>query len=446
MFEALMELLKNNPQIAGALTLVVGASISYFVRDLPVRLFKFIKDQSVCTLELDNTSEWGGKDVLFGLFMEWYPRNSIKWMSRSFKLTPEGTLVAGTGNQYFMFKRRLFWFSISQLESSGVHFRKQVITIQCLSRNTALIREMVAAATYTPPGEVKTVIEVYTISKNRDTYGWVAIGAHPIKRDMIPLLNEGVYFVIKDSLERFRTTEKWFTDNTVSYKRTYMFSGPPGTGKSTLAVQISMITARDIYVLDLSAVDGTDLPVLVGAIPSGSILLIEDVHGISSLLKQDPSEDGRTSAVGYGPDLSAILNVLCGIVPLNNIITIMTTNYKEKLEPALYRPGRVDVDVVIGYLDNQAINSWLDRTYGRQVALQHLMKDFPDNLTTGEVYRLYELHRDDHESVVRGLLEYEYKELGNGSTEDGPKDAELPDTLFGDNLSRKSHTRRVQFN
>jgi len=40
---------------------------------------------------------------------------------------------------------------------------------------------------------------------------------------------------------------------------------------------------------------------------------------------------------------SGFLNALDGIRSKDGTITIMTTNHKEKLDPALIRPGRCDV-------------------------------------------------------------------------------------------------------
>merc|ERR1711865_265130 len=49
-------------------------------------------------------------------------------------------------------------------------------------------------------------------------------------------------------------------------------------------------------------------------------------------------------------DLAGLLNVLDGVVDSPNRIVIMTTNHPEKLDPALIRPGRINKQILMGYL------------------------------------------------------------------------------------------------
>lgn len=56
---------------------------------------------------------------------------------------------------------------------------------------------------------------------------------------------------------------------------------------------------------------------------------------------------------GVDPDalhLSGLLNVLDGVVDSPNQIVILTTNHVESLDPALIRPGRIDLQLLLGYI------------------------------------------------------------------------------------------------
>ena len=53
--------------------------------------------------------------------------------------------------------------------------------------------------------------------------------------------------------------------------------------------------------------------------------------------------------------LSFILNILDGILETPGRILIMTSNYPEKLDKALIRPGRIDINLQVGYCDIQMI-------------------------------------------------------------------------------------------
>jgi len=50
-----------------------------------------------------------------------------------------------------------------------------------------------------------------------------------------------------------------------------------------------------------------------------------------------------------GPTLGGLLNVLDGVSELNGQIVILTTNHIDMFDPALYRAGRVDLRITMGY-------------------------------------------------------------------------------------------------
>ena len=50
-----------------------------------------------------------------------------------------------------------------------------------------------------------------------------------------------------------------------------------------------------------------------------------------------------------------LLNAIDGVASHEGHILIMTTNYCERLDPALIRPGRVDVEIEFGYASKETI-------------------------------------------------------------------------------------------
>jgi len=50
-------------------------------------------------------------------------------------------------------------------------------------------------------------------------------------------------------------------------------------------------------------------------------------------------------------NLSGLLNVLDGVVDTPERIVVMTTNHPEILDPALIRPGRIDQQLLLGYMN-----------------------------------------------------------------------------------------------
>ena len=68
-------------------------------------------------------------------------------------------------------------------------------------------------------------------------------------------------------------------------------------------------------------------------------------------------EEDTAPALASGEDalnLAGILNALDGIVDSPGRILVMTTNHPEKLDPALVRPGRINLKLHLGYIDSEA--------------------------------------------------------------------------------------------
>ena len=56
-------------------------------------------------------------------------------------------------------------------------------------------------------------------------------------------------------------------------------------------------------------------------------------------------------------DLAGLLNVLDGVVDSPGRIVVMTSNHPEKLDPALIRPGRINLKIHLGYVELEEVRS-----------------------------------------------------------------------------------------
>ncbi|KAK1753743.1 hypothetical protein QBC47DRAFT_430688 [Echria macrotheca] len=68
----------------------------------------------------------------------------------------------------------------------------------------------------------------------------------------------------------------------------------------------------------------------------------------------DLGKGGKQKAKG-GISLSALLNALDGVSVPEGRVLAMTTNYLERLDPALIRPERVDLKIELGFADRETI-------------------------------------------------------------------------------------------
>ncbi|EEF47501.1 Mitochondrial chaperone BCS1, putative [Ricinus communis] len=125
--------------------------------------------------------------------------------------------------------------------------------------------------------------------------------------------------------------------------------GPPGTGKSSLVAATANYLKFDIYDLELTRMrSDSDLTRLLTTTANRSILVIEDIDCTIELQDRqfehyNPGDSQLT--------LSGLLNFIDGLWSSygDERIIIFTTNYKDKLDSALLRPGRMDMHIHMSY-------------------------------------------------------------------------------------------------
>jgi chaperone BCS1 len=158
-----------------------------------------------------------------------------------------------------------------------------------------------------------------------------------------------------------------------------MFYGPPGTGKSSLCFAAAGSLHLKIYLISLNSKTLTEdgLASLFQSLPRRCIVLLEDVdaagmtnkRGENAVSDAPTQQATATSSAKPGDDkpkndnnktpqgisLSALLNIIDGVASSEGRILVMTTNHIEQLDPALLRPGRVDMTIAFGLSDSVTI-------------------------------------------------------------------------------------------
>ncbi|KAF8739935.1 P-loop containing nucleoside triphosphate hydrolase protein, partial [Rhizoctonia solani] len=187
------------------------------------------------------------------------------------------------------------------------------------------------------------------------------------KRPMSSIvLAPGVKEMLLSDTRDFLKSEKWYADRGIPFRRGYLLHGVPGSGKSSLIHAIAGELALDIYVVSLSSswINDATLTALMGRVPARCIVLLED---LDAAFTRSTSRDGQSTGAptndkkdeGKDKDennkdekkqedvntlsLSGLLNALDGVAASEGRILFATTNHLERLDPALSRPGRMDV-------------------------------------------------------------------------------------------------------
>lgn len=135
----------------------------------------------------------------------------------------------------------------------------------------------------------------------------------------------------------------------ITYKRVYLFEGVPGSGKSSFIHALASNIGYGLAILNFNLkLDDNGLMKTIKNLPKKTFLLIEDVDCIFENRKAHDTDKN-------GISFSGLLNSLDGISTNHGFICFITTNYKNRLEQALIRPGRVDIIYKFDYATQEQI-------------------------------------------------------------------------------------------
>lgn len=357
------------------------------------------------------------------------------------------------GMQIFVHKSRIFFVTRTPGEGhtyySNRYKRTEILNICCFGRSTQPIKDLIE--------------DIYTMNKDKERtmtiirrpftggyssrLSWSRLTAKP-RRALDTVILDPVQKarVIKDIEEYMdESTQNFYGDHGIPYRRGYLFHGPPGCGKTSFCLALAAKFNLDVYVLTLldHELQDSDLMSLMNQLPSPSLLLLEDIDtaglsrkkpfadtssgGIGGMMSMMmgggrkgrrrgmpegavastnanadanlESDDEDTNKQATRVSLSGLLNAIDGVAAPEGHILIMTTNKLYELDDALVRAGRISVNVGFGNATKQQAEELFIRMYvdrpQRSVSdhivekdpkseLQDLAKRFADQLPEGD--------------------------------------------------------------
>ncbi|RPD73050.1 P-loop containing nucleoside triphosphate hydrolase protein [Lentinus tigrinus ALCF2SS1-7] len=252
------------------------------------------------------------------------------------------------------------WLRITRTKRFQDYGSCAELKISVVARNNDILKRLVLEAKREYEKDAEHRVHIFMADT---TYGcWRWNGARQ-KRPMSSIVLEpGVKDMILADCKDFLSSEDWYAERGIPFRRGYLLHGVPGSGKTSLIHSLAGELGLDIYVVSLSSKGMSDntLTTLMGNVPSRCILLLEDLDAAFTRgISRDESSTGvptsstststtssaknKEDSDGSTLSLSGLLNSLDGVAAAEGRLLFATTNHIERLDPALSRPGRMDV-------------------------------------------------------------------------------------------------------
>lgn len=256
---------------------------------------------------------------------------------------------------------------------------------------------------------------------------------------------DNVYFEgqehVRRRVEFFLNNRTWYEKKGIPYTLGFLFHGAPGTGKTSeikaianiahrhpINIQLSEIKTKsqlrhlffndEIHVWNGSTLEKYTIPV------NERLYIIEDADAMGDVLlrrewknptikKRSPTDEFLNpedqDALEEPIDLSFLLNLLDGTLESSGRILIVTSNFPERFDRALIRPGRIDMIVEFKKCSIKIVKDMVVGFYGNTCTLpsnvHELLQDIEeDKWTPAEVQQILFQNFDDPLSAINDLI------------------------------------------
>ena len=349
MWESFVETLQaqlSNQVVAGAIALGLVGVVAAALRQLPGAAWSQLQRLFIVTVTLDSRNE------VFEAFMTWLDDQRMAKRSRWFMVVqgkPQVAEEAETGEQpplqsspapgfhFFWHRGRLMWLH------REIAMNLQVIETVRLSAlfagrsaMDALLKDVQAHA-----GQRRAHrLSLYTVDRWGEN--WHLADAKPRRSLDSVVLDADAAKQLHDDIHEFFARRQWYAQLGIPWRRGYLLYGPPGTGKTSVAYALAGELQLKLCVLSLTnpKLNDHSMADLLQRTPPRSLILIEDIDAFFNAREK---QDGRIEI-----SFSGLLNAIDGVAAQEGRIIVLTTNHRDRLDPALIRPGRIDVAVELG--------------------------------------------------------------------------------------------------
>lgn len=409
-----MELSKNNPVVAGAVSLWGLGVLTYLVRDIPNRIKNFIFKQLTTSLTVNNC------DYIYYDLLAWISQNKMHSFVRSLSFSrkdkgnswsrTDEMLAMGYGRQWFIHAGKLMCMDRSLREANNTVETKEEIVLTVFSRKHTVFKTLFDVILCDKKADPS--LKVY--SWKGDT-GWVLLSKQfPRVLDTVALPKKQMK-AICNHIDAFLTDKEWYKTAGIPWRTGLLLSGPPGTGKTSLIKALCSHYKKSLYLIDMINMNDMSLRSAMASVPEGEIVAIEDIDaaGITTRPSEGDVKTKGLIAFSGGPKAEKVEDLLCGVTlsgALNAIdgpasgegrILIATSNFPDRLDVALVRPGRFDFKTELGFMTTESLCNYISRLYPEYKDLDGW--EIRENIPACNVQSLVFQHRQNPEAILEQI-------------------------------------------
>jgi len=369
-YESVKDILAQNQFLTGFVGAWGLGVITFLLRNIPARIYNFFKYQLSVTVVIRNQDA-----ETYSHMLHWIRNNKWSKLSRNLIISQkEGkpVLALGYGSHLIFFKKRPFVVKRYKVnENSAADEVKEEISLWTIGRSHNIIQNLILEVTELYKNDLNLCIY-----ESDGRYWNNMLKVEKRSLDSVILKGNNKEKIL-NHITSFKDKKETYVKNGIPYKTGIALHGPPGTGKSSIIKAIASDLNRDLYIININEVSDSGLKNLLSSVDPQSIIAIEDIDSVNSALNRNDDKPSKNKgSIEFNKlSLTGLLNVLDGISSPSDIITIITTNHIDKLDPALLRPGRVDLSIELSEITDVEIKSYIARFFPKNDTSMYKFKD-----------------------------------------------------------------------
>lgn len=381
--------LHGNTIVAGAVTASIIGSLFYVLRKSPQRIWARIRRYIIFTYVIEYKIEQYGSSMIQDIAskFEYELQNRVSKRRASARLiTRKNRIVETLSDGGFFFRYSGAWIYASRTQEkadpgkgSSVPAEPRItLSLTSLRFNRSKIIRVLSesAREYMVPGIYQIITSSYsgnptaTRVRNFTSIPVMAIDTEVKKR-------------LDDAIDNFVLNRAANNASDRPQKLTIMLHGEPGTGKSSLSEYVAFRLKTSLFCVNAQTSDSgrpANLSNIVAAVRENisddeiPVILADDFdtfwNGLRRRVPKRSVGENSPEPMHAPPEdnapLGRLLVSLQSPTEINDCVVIFTTNHLEKVDPAMYRPGRITLLLEIGRMTPRSIAEYFEKSYNQQ--------------------------------------------------------------------------------